>query len=116
MTRKWEKLPYSLCLSKQPIHPYPGYVLFPHSVLIPKVLIPLKELLYLTYLCLYRLFPVPILLGHPTYLPVGVVPYPALWADLAGLRVEAGHDRVATPLPRDCPGGAAARSQLTLVQ
>ena len=30
--RKWEKLPYSLCLPKQPIYPYPGYVWWPHPV------------------------------------------------------------------------------------
>ena len=32
--RKWEKLPYSLSLPKQPIYPYPGYVWWPHPVLL----------------------------------------------------------------------------------
>ena len=32
VTRKWEKLPYSLCLPKQPIYPFKGYVSFPHTV------------------------------------------------------------------------------------
>ena len=51
-----------------------------------------------------------------TTLPVEVFGDPALWADLAGLRVEAGDDGVAPPLPRDRPGRAAASSRLTLLK
>ena len=61
-------------------------------------------------------FPVLILTSQPVAMPVGVVGDPALRADLAGLRVEAGDDGVAAPLPRDGPRRAAARSQFPLIE
>ena len=37
-----EKPPYSLCLPKQPIYPYPGYVSFFHSVLLSSLHLQIK--------------------------------------------------------------------------